>query len=264
MLAHEQGEYIVKLSNPLLIFGTVLFIFFGFLFTLLYFIWPIQELSVAKSGVFGDSFGVLSALFNGLALGGLVLTITEQKNEFRQQHFENIFFEMVRLHVDMTAEIDLKMRDKDGNEIVTEGRDCFSIFYEKLNKAFSFQEQNHPKKSEEERFSDAYDHFWGKWHKELGHYFRSLYTIFKYIKESKIDDKKQYANIIRSQLSDYELLVLFYNCLSPHGEAKFKPLVEEYELFDNMPIEKLNKPADVSRYAISAFGSNPSFQPTSS
>lgn len=252
----------MKLSSPWLIFGTVLLIFFGFAFTLLTFIWPIQEVSVAKSGVFGDSFGVLSSLFNGLALAALILTLTEQKNEFRQQHFENTFFEMVRLHVDMTASIDLKMRDKNENEIVTQGKDCFSIFYDKLKGTFYYQDQNNPNNTEAQRFADAYDFFWGKWHKELGHYFRSLYTVFKYINESKLEDKKLYANIMRSQLSDHELLVLFYNCLSKHGEEKFKPLVEEYALFDNMPLEMLYKPSDQSRYSDKAYGSNWAFQRT--
>lgn len=249
-----------KILNPWLVFGTVLIIFLAFLFSLLAFIWPIEEVSVAKSGVFGDSFGVLSSLFNGLALGALILTLTEQKNEFRRQHFENIFFQMVRLHVDLTAAIDLKMRDKSGNEIVTQGRDCFPLFYEKLKGAFHHQYTNNRDNPESKRFADAYEYFWNKWHKELGHYFRSLYTIYKYLNDSEISEKKMYANIIRSQLSDFELLVLYYNCLSKFGEKKFKPLVERFELFDNMPLEMLYRPEDVNHYSASAFGSNPSLQ----
>ncbi len=253
----------MNLSNPRVVFGVILAVFFGFLLSLLGFVWPIQEISVSKSGVFGDSFGVLSALFNGLALGALILTLTQQKNEFKQQHFENILFEMIRLHVDLTASIDLKKRDDNGRAgFTTEGRDCFKFFYDRLTSAFKYQGANNPASSEEQRFNDAYEYFWGKWHKELGHYFRSLYTIFKYINDSDISDKKQYANIVRSQLSDYEILVLFYNCLAKYGVEKFKPLVTEFELFDNLPMQKLYKPEDQSRYEPKAFGSNKSFKPT--
>ena len=44
----------------------------------------------------------------------------------------------------------------------------------------------------------------------------------------------KYTSITRSQLSDYELLLLFYNGLSEMGE-KFKPLIEEYALLKNLP-----------------------------
>ncbi|WAJ37897.1 putative phage abortive infection protein [Pseudomonas sp. GOM7] len=248
----------MNFSNPWLVFGAITLVFLGFLASLLGFIWPIEEFSVSKSGVFGDSFGILTSLFNGLALGGLILTIAQQKNEFKQQHFENILFEMIRLHVDLTASIDLKKKNEDGTELLTEGRDCFKFFYEKLTGTLYYQETCYKDKEEAKRFEDAYDHFWSKWHKELGHYFRSLYTIFKYISDSDIKDKKQYANIVRAQLSDYELLVLFYNCLARYGVEKFKPLVTEYELFDNLPVDKLYKQEDKSKYEPKAFGSNKS------
>jgi hypothetical protein len=39
---------------------------------LVYVRWPLGELSVAKSGVFGGSLGVLSPVFSGLAFVGLI------------------------------------------------------------------------------------------------------------------------------------------------------------------------------------------------
>lgn len=34
---------------------------------LIFLTWPVSELSIGKSGVFGDSFGLLTSLFSGLA-----------------------------------------------------------------------------------------------------------------------------------------------------------------------------------------------------
>lgn len=245
----------MKAPNSWVIFGLILLVFIIFTASLLALTWPVDEFSISKSGVFGDSFGVLSSLFNGLALGALILTLIQQKDEFKLQHFENILFEMIKLHVDLTTSIDLKKRDKETKEeFITVGRDCFKPFYERLIDALKYQEDKHPEKSKEQRFEDAYNHFWSTWHKELGHYFRSLYTIFKYINDSEIKDKKKYANIVRSQLSDYELLVLFYNCISKHGEQKFKPLATDFEIFNNLQTSKLFKPEDKNYYPAKAFG----------
>jgi len=71
--------------------------------------------------------------------------------------------------------------------------------------------------------------------KYLGHYVRTLYHIFKFVKESDIPaiDKRRYTSLARAQLSADELVLLFYNCLAPVG-AKFKPLVEEFGLFEHL------------------------------
>lgn len=52
------------------------------------FVWPIDEFSIANSGVFGDSFGLLTSLFSGLAFAGLIITIVMQKDELALQREE--------------------------------------------------------------------------------------------------------------------------------------------------------------------------------
>lgn len=74
------------------------------------------------------------------------------------------------------------------------------------------------------------------------HYFRHLYRIFRYIEDSKLFTKKekyQYASMARSSLSPYELVVLFYNCLSSNGKEKFKPLIERYAILNNLRLDLL-------------------------
>lgn len=50
--------------------------------------WPISEISISKSGVFGDSFGLLTSLFSGLAFAGLIITIVMQRDELALQRQE--------------------------------------------------------------------------------------------------------------------------------------------------------------------------------
>ena len=88
------------------------------------------------------------------------------------------------------------------------------------------------------------------------HYFRHLYRIVKYVDSSDLisdDERYEYACIARSQLSDYELVMLFYNCLTANGRAKFKPLIEKYSIFNNLREELLAKREHKKEYSEKAY-----------
>ncbi|MDA8481396.1 putative phage abortive infection protein, partial [Citrobacter sp. Awk 4] len=74
---------------------------------------------------------------------------------------------------------------------------------------------------------------------------------------SSIDDnsKKKYANILRAQLSNYELLMLLYNGNSKNG-LKFKEYFNEYAVMDNLPVDKLISDAHVFFIEEKAWGDN--------
>ena len=71
-------------------------------------------------------------------------------------------------------------------------------------------------------------------------HFRVLYLLTKLTAEEKIYDsyRASYAKSIRGQLSDEELLILRYNCLSPYGE-KMRIYVNKFNLLKHMPIMDL-------------------------
>ena len=84
----------------------------------------------------------------------------------------------------------------------------------------------------------------------LDHYFRHLYRIFKFIYEAdktliSNDKKYEYASIVRATLSQYELVLLFYNGFS---HPRFKELIEEYALLNNLRPELLATNYDRSLY----------------
>ncbi|WP_336634907.1 putative phage abortive infection protein [Lysinibacillus fusiformis] len=95
-----------------------------------------------------------------------------------------------------------------------------------------------------------YEKFYSENESIIGHYYRNLYRIVKYIQEYDFSDngmmdekinlieKKEYRGILRAQLSSYELLMLFYNvCYSEKGE-KFKKILESTNFFDNHIVEE--------------------------
>ena len=66
-------------------FGFVLLSVLGYLGFLMYVSWPISTYSIDKSALLGDSFGILSSLFSGLAFAGLIVTLVMQRKTLDAQ-----------------------------------------------------------------------------------------------------------------------------------------------------------------------------------
>ncbi|ANN65254.1 putative phage abortive infection protein [Bordetella bronchialis] len=87
------------------------------------------------------------------------------------------------------------------------------------------------------RWDDIYKSH-GDW---LGGCLRTLYGLIRWIDEHPVlndDEKRRYVSIIRAQLSDAELRVLFINGMTATG-AKFVKYVNRYALLDNMRPEEI-------------------------
>jgi uncharacterized membrane protein len=214
--------------------------------------------SVAEWGQFGDYVGgLLNPIFGFLGLVALLATLylqrqqlqgslqelkdsakslRAQEREWRIQNFEASFFELLRLHNDIVNTMDLEGKPgtkRDG--LVTRGRDCISVFLDRYRSSLLQHGAN-------DDFGEAmrlYEKFFEKHEKELGHYFRLLYNIVKFVDRSTgiggIEDKRFYTNLVRAQLSSDELSLLFFNGLSKRGAPKFKPLMETYALLKTLP-----------------------------
>lgn len=85
-----------------------------------------------------------------------------------------------------------------------------------------------------EEVINAYEKLYNTERSNMSHYFRTVYHIFKFIDRADIQDKKQYISITRAQLSSYEQVLIFYNCLHRNGVEKFKPLIEKYAILKNI------------------------------
>lgn len=219
---------------------------------------------------FGGSFGGVSAFFSGLAFAGVIIAIWLQSDELRlqrqelkltrkvmkrqhkalasqdatlkQQAFENTFFQLLRLHHDNVSSMDLGGgpigMSSDGQVLVT-GRDCFETFYGRLRRSYrnalerlSGAQNVQPR----EIIFSAYEEFHLEHQADVGHYFRSLYHIIKFVDASGVENKRMYTSLVRAQLSSFELHLLFYNGLSAYGRQKFKPLIERYALLKSVPM----------------------------
>ena len=178
----------------------------------------------------------------------------EQSKTQKYQRFENTFFQILSVHHQNVNS--LVGQPKSGHP-APQGRNCFKFYHSDFQKLVSTalnETPNHDKSKID--IIAQYVKYFKTNDSDLGHYFRTLYHIVKLVKNSEIDeqDKRKYTNIVRAQLSSYELILLYYNCLSQYGVEKFKPLIEEFGLLKNMDSRHLLKEFSPKiQYSESAF-----------
>lgn len=222
---------------------------------------PFTGWSREELGQFGDSWGVITSAFSAFAFIGVVFTVHSQNESLKKlksdsakqdeflntQKFENNLFQMLNLLQSLIKDMDVRVsRGEQKNIIIHTGRDVFSYFYKGpfSNECSSCSVAEFAVFSDTPRYIQqlgrAFDTFYDSKQQDLGHYFRFLYNIFKYIDDSNISmtDKIKYSGIVRAQISDYELLLLMYNCLSEHGKPFIK-YIQKYKLLDNIPFNKM-------------------------
>ncbi|MCF6189785.1 MAG: putative phage abortive infection protein [Cocleimonas sp.] len=175
-----------------------------------------------------------------------------QASILQKQNFEGTFFQLLSLYNEIVDSMDIN--DKTG-------RDCFEPLYKELKEIMpsivtnyhsvvsrgalgkSIDQRKLSILIDEQKISNKdlntiYLDFYSKKQNEIGHYFRVLYNIMKFIENNAPkEEAKMYSNLVRAQLSTYELPLVFYNCLSDEGE-KFKPLIEKYSLLKFLPQDK--------------------------
>jgi hypothetical protein len=214
--------------------------------------------TLEKSGQTGDMFGGITALFSGLAFAGLVFTLFVQKKELQYQReelghlveeqrqtkghlkdqathlksqsnfierqiFETNFFQLLRSFNEYVANTRVTE-----NKTVHEGHDSYEVISERLKRGVIGYWERPSVGSV--NFIDVYETFYQDNKNDLGPYYRPLYNILKFIKNSKLEDQKFYSNVVRAQISSSELSLLACNIASHYGTTKMAPLVREFDL----------------------------------
>lgn len=191
-------------------------------------------------------YSQLELKYTRLELKGQKKEMSKQNGTLKQQKFENTFFQMLNLFHSIINSSEIRSGIRD---VTHSGRDCFKYFVRELKKEEnntlqslnSFdnlhdfnQEIRDSSNLTLEEIQNIYDVVYQKHKSNLSHYFRTLYHIVKFIDESEIKDKRKYISITRAQLSSYEQVLLYYNCIHSNGNKRFKPLIEKYSLLHNI------------------------------
>ena len=219
-----------------------------------------------KIGTFGDSAGLLNALFSSLAFGGVILTIIWQVSENSRQRkdehriqFESVFFNMtntleeivseLKVEYEKTASLTTTMRSSAWGVVTPPATPATAPTTNKEpeyvtgRSVFKYLYEDRPLPLMKVIEKEGIEGFEREMYGMLDNYFRYLYRILKYIDGSKLinaEEKYEYAGMLRAHLSYMELIMVYYNCLSEYGCEKFKPLVERYHLLKNIRWDKLH------------------------
>ncbi|MDR7153288.1 hypothetical protein J2W40_000082 [Sphingobium xenophagum] len=212
-----------------------------------------SDKNYSSLGAFGDSFGVIASLMTTVGAVGIYMTFVADRDARKIQQFEQNFFTLVGNFESITRTINVPLQKKDKER-------KFSQKYHKLNRSAQFKTvKNFDGRSalsvilylirneiQPDGYKDikivakAYAKCFDKYVHHLGHYFRTLYQIYKLIDEKCPENKEYYARIIRAQLSNNELCLLAYNCIVGEGRLKFRNYAEEYAVFHNIHQEGLD------------------------
>lgn len=236
---------------------------------------PIASFSIEKAAQLGDSFGILNSLFTGLAFIALVITIYIQqqdvknnKEEIQKQNFENTYFNLIKIHNDLVANFrQIHFMEKDKKHIMY-GGEAISFFLTNYKKGgFTGFYTSNKNFTKDENYKDAFkkrniDENTCKINlniKLMGNnlkFIENVYSILRLI-DKKInlaeEDKFFYIDTLLAQISDEELVLIFYYT---HGiKAKMKSLIEEYSFFENLDTQLLhNWQEEVKLYDKKAYG----------
>lgn len=197
-----------------------------------------------------------------------------QNLTMQRQAFESSFFALLGAYQDIVRMLDVRKLD---GTLIRQGRDCFEYFFSRslrrdylvinekgllgieasragrvrqISDLTGFQEMAQTRGGVDKNITQAYVSFFLQHQSDVGHYFRTVYHIYRFIDESDLEwkEKQRFARIVRAQLSTYELLLFFYNGLSPYGYEKFWPLANKYEIFQNLDADLLFDPSHAKYY----------------
>ena len=249
-----------------------------------------------ERGTFGDQFGAVNALFSGLAFAGLIYTIIlqrrdlklqrrdlrlqreelaltrkemeEQTAEFEKQNetlkiqrFENTFFNMMSQFQEVVNSLSAQY-GRGGDIRNAYGREFFKASFDSMIVHVDLSSEEKPRilyggirNTIKAKGLEGY--MGADLPSYLDHYFRLLYRILKFVKDTPLitefDDEYEYTSMLRAVLSRYELVWLYYNGLSDYGVEKLKPLIERYAMLKNLRDDLLVDGVDVGSYAESAY-----------
>lgn len=237
----------IQLNKKLIIIVAVVWVVVVFA---LGFDWPFRlPWDFSGTGVFGDSFGALSA---GMATLAALFTLENlrdsqaQTEEFRKKEKDREEFEQNQRAISEARELSRdeisKLRDLELTyfRMLDQRRDILKNISDSpatgdgLMKNHYYRFASHMRNKNigpEAAWTETLDYF----QHSIDQYLRYTYHTVKFVEDRfPIDRQYEYARLLRAQLSNNEQAALAINCAHGEGALKFKRLVEKYALLHNI------------------------------
>lgn len=211
--------------------------------------WKSSPITIEKVGALGDSFGLLTSLFTGLAFAGLLTTIFLQREElhlnrlelretkeefklqsqtFHRQRFEDAFYQLLSLYKDNLR--DLSIRPHSQEAVRIHGIDALNHLNNKFDKAWAKQKRSILPNNEDNRVEYLYVLFQTirSVYVRQTRYVETLSNLLILVEEecTPTERKSNYWRIITSQLTAYEIKYLFYQSFASPDLQPLRNIIE--------------------------------------
>lgn len=220
--------------------------------------------------LWGDSFGVINALISAFGFTAVLATlivqaraVADQAKDLHRQRFESSFFELLglmrELRENVTYQVSQKYidsRDRSNFRGPTPAGKISTLnFQSKLGHRSGIRKghdgivaavtelrywakKNSKNSDPRQNLVSSYDEFvYRRWESSFSPYFRIVYTILMRIREDSVlscEEKAQYSNLLRSQLTSHEITLLAINGLASVSKD-LDDLLTEFRMLKYMP-----------------------------
>jgi hypothetical protein len=204
-----------------------------------------------------DIILIVTAIILLLTLVAMMIGNKENARLNRLQAAENTILKQLEFHNNLLKGIKINY-ESTGRGFGTPnapvdacGQEAFELFYDILKQNYQSLPGNTYKgefdvDAEERRIKDSFYQLYKAHGSLFGNYFKNLYLLVKYIYDKdaalKGFDRRYYIDLIKSQLSKYEILLLAYDCIwiqnKPKGE-NFIELARDSKLLSALETDEL-------------------------
>lgn len=164
----------------------------------------------------------------------------EYLGSYDENDIENILHEIEELYDLSSPRFTVPMDAKHLEKLIID-KEKLKLVNEQYRITNKYWEQIHEKEIIN-KLESIYELFFLRYHYVIGHYYRHLYHIIKFVEQfekSKPEFKgmsKRYIDFIQAQMSSYEMMLLFYNAIS---FPKLLRLLIDYNFLENLAVEDL-------------------------
>lgn len=212
------------------------------------------SIDLAHAGSWGDSFGAFNALVSMLGAGAVVATllvqlraIKAQQHDLHRQRFESSFFELLRLLRELRAEMRFQHSKEYGeaHELDSPSHEYegYVAISHALAEMLHWQNQSEIE-LDRQAIGKLYDKHIARLNEHsMSPYFRLVYTILNRIRNDSVltdGERCQYGNLLRSQLTSFELYMIAYNACSKRSKD-LTAHIEYFRLFKYMENSKAKR-----------------------
>ena len=194
-------------------------------------------------GVFGAVTGLVSVVFLYFTYQKQQEIFLKQQDQTLRQQFEQNFFQLLNGFRGLLP----NMRNKSGEK----GKEVVGLAFFKTFRGLIEKDIDDICKPQDaltnlnalqtrEKINEKYVTAFQTESDQLGHYFRTLYHLLKYIDGHcpTEESKKAYADLVQAQMNTDELYLTCINGISSYGRKKMYPLLNKWSFLENLAIDE--------------------------